>query len=58
MLHTAASDLGLCCLSMSHRKDARLIWVKWHEIHLVFRTAIMTAADDKFCEKYIEFLEK
>ena len=24
---SAASDLGLCCLSMSHKKDARLIWV-------------------------------
>ena len=23
-----ASDLGLHCLPMSHRKDARLIWVK------------------------------
>ena len=25
----AASDLGLLCLSMSHKKDARLIWVKY-----------------------------
>ena len=25
---SAASDLGLHCLSMSHKKDARLIWVK------------------------------
>ena len=24
----AASDLGLFCLPMSHKKDARLIWVK------------------------------
>ena len=24
----AASHLGLFCLSMSHKKDARLIWVK------------------------------
>ena len=24
----AASNLGLFCLPMSHRKDARLIWVK------------------------------
>ena len=24
----AASDLGLRCLPMSHKKDARLIWVK------------------------------
>ena len=26
--HCAASDLGLDCLPMSHKKDARLIWVK------------------------------
>ena len=25
---TVASDLGLHCLPMSHKKDARLIWVK------------------------------
>ena len=24
-----ASDLGLRCLPMSHKKDARLIWVEW-----------------------------
>ena len=24
---SAASDRGLCCLPMSHNKDARLIWV-------------------------------
>ena len=28
MLHSVASDLGLYCLPMSHKKDARLIWVK------------------------------
>ena len=27
-LQNAASDLGLQCLHMSHKKDARLIWVK------------------------------
>ena len=27
MLHSAASDLDLNCLPMSHIKDARLIWV-------------------------------
>ena len=26
--HFAASDLVLHCLSMSHKKDTRLIWVK------------------------------
>ena len=28
MQHSLASDLGLHCLHMSHKKDARLIWVK------------------------------
>ena len=28
MPHSAASDLGLHCLPMSHKKDARFIWVK------------------------------
>ena len=26
--HPVASDLGLHCLPMSHKKEARLIWVK------------------------------
>ena len=26
--HLAASDLVLHCLPMSHKKDARLIWIK------------------------------
>ena len=26
--HSVASGLGLHCLPMSHRKDARLIWLK------------------------------
>ena len=25
--HSVASDLGLHCLTMSHEKDARFIWV-------------------------------
>ena len=28
MPRSAASGLGLHCLDMSHKKDARLIWVK------------------------------
>ena len=28
MLHSVASDLGLHCLPMSHKKDARHTWVK------------------------------
>ena len=27
MPHSAASDLGLHCLPLSHKKGARLIWV-------------------------------
>ena len=27
-LHSVASDLGLHCLTMSHKKDVRHIWVK------------------------------
>ena len=26
--HSVASDLGLHCLPMSHKKDARHIWIK------------------------------
>ena len=29
MPHSVASDLGLHCSSMSHKKDARLIWVNY-----------------------------
>ena len=28
-MHSAASDLGLHGLPMSHKKDTMLIWVKW-----------------------------
>ena len=28
MPHSAVSDLGIHCLSMSHKMDARLIWVQ------------------------------
>ena len=28
-LHSAASDLGLHCVSMSHKKDTRHTWVKY-----------------------------
>ena len=28
--HNAASDLGLHCLPMSHKREARLICVKFH----------------------------
>ena len=29
-------DLGLHCLPMSHKKDARLIWVNMHRVHLFY----------------------
>ena len=31
----AASDLGLHCLSMSQKRDARLIWIKYYTIRAV-----------------------
>ena len=31
MPHSVASDLGLHCLPMSHKKDARIIWDKVSE---------------------------
>ena len=34
MPHFAASDLGLHSLPMSHKKDARLIWVDMAENHV------------------------
>ena len=34
--HSVASDLGLLCLSMSHKQEARLIWVKmWTKFKIV-----------------------
>ena len=34
MLHSVASDLGLHCLPIFHKKDARHIWVKYAVILL------------------------
>ena len=36
MPHSVASDLGLHCLPMSYKKDARLIWVNVN--HLLTQT--------------------
>ena len=36
MQHSAASDLGMHCLPMSHKKEAMLIWVKVVIIFLAF----------------------
>ena len=33
MTHSAASDLGVQCLDMFHKKDARLIWVMKHGLY-------------------------
>ena len=34
--HNVASDLGLRCLPMSHKKDTRLKWVYKHNMHIFF----------------------
>ena len=34
---SVASDLGLHCLPMSHKKDAMLIWVKYQHIKNAFQ---------------------
>ena len=36
MLRSAASDLGLYCFPMYHKKDARLIWVNVVNKKIVF----------------------
>ena len=39
----AASHLGKFCVPMSHKKDAKLIWVKtstFYDTHMVFYIAI------------------
>ena len=36
MPHSVASDLGLHCLPLSHKKDARLIWVKRETVFFSF----------------------
>ena len=48
-LHYAVSDQGLHCLPMSHKKDARPIWVKysqkkrniWNHVSIGFDRGIM-----------------
>ena len=34
MPHSAASDYGLHCLLISHKKDAMLIWYKGAVVHM------------------------
>ena len=35
MPRTVASDRGLYCLTMSHKKEARLIWVNFRSIYSI-----------------------
>ena len=44
----AASDLGLHCLHTSHKKDARLIWVKWSHFTIFRAHYIFAAPEDLF----------
>ena len=54
MPHSAASDLGLHCLHMSYKKDARLIWVKgWFE-HLLPNIAYIPYFKDRYFLYYLE----
>ena len=43
MPHSVASDLGLHCLPLSHKKDARLIWVKWNVKYQVINSNFLVA---------------
>ena len=45
MPHSAASDLGLHCFPMSHKKDARLIWVNVVNKKIVFLHASYKRVD-------------
>ena len=37
MLRSATSDLGLRCLPMSHKKDARFVWVKTKQTYMYLK---------------------
>ena len=50
MQHSLASDLGLHCLHMSHKKDARLIWVKELVNKRVIPKAVILA--DYLCRQH------
>ena len=43
--HSVASDLGLHCLPMSHKKDARHIWVKMQLFCYLIRVPEMWEED-------------
>ena len=40
MPRSAASDLGLCCVPMSHKKDAMLTWVKVNLLSSILATHV------------------
>ena len=50
---SAASHLGLCCLPMSHKKDARLIRVKHSRIH--YKCRCYQICKTKPCNITIDF---
>ena len=45
--HSVASDLGLRYLPMSHKKDARYIWVKMQLFRKLIQVAEIWEVDDK-----------
>ena len=60
--HTEASDLGLHCLPMSNKKDARLIWVNIQSvlstIHLRSALGLQTIHEKLMKKMIFLFLEK
>ena len=45
MPHSAASDLGLHCLPMSHKKNARLKWVNKSDLKGLHKTDVLKYSD-------------
>ena len=50
--HFAASDLVLHCLLMSHKKDARLIWVKTTGMLCLVVFSLSTVAQAVHCKLF------
>ena len=50
MPHSATSGLG--CLSMSHKKDARLIFFEWFCFQIPFHLIVIPATGTKECIKH------
>ena len=55
----AASDLGLHCLAMSHKKEARLIWFKYYlcidfsKMIIYYKTTWMIELKYKMCYAHL-----